>query len=571
MNNIARLLCAGALLAGAAPAHAQPSALGTWHGTLTTPGGPLTLVVTIRDAAGGTYAGDLESIDQGGGGKLPLAAVAITASTLAFTVPSIGATYEGTWKDGDGTWAGTFRQGMTLPLVLVRGAPARPVIEGLDGTWRAALRRDTTTLRLILRVRTGPRGTAATLDSPDLGALGLAVAGLARRGDSVAFGVPAGQVAFAGALGDGVRSIRGRWSRPGQADAAVTFVRDSLAPAARVRTQWPIIPQGYRAESVSFANPRDRTVTLAGTLTIPEGAGPFPAAVLISGSGPQDRDETIFGHRPFAVLADHLTRRGIAVLRYDDRGVGGSTGDHGRATSADFATDADAAVRYLLGRRDIRRDAIGLVGHSEGGMIGPIAAIENDAVAFLVLLAGPGTNTDQVMLSQRRLMGAAQGVPVEALDRTEPIMREMYRAVRAAPDSQQAATRVRAVLTPDALLALGASDAQREAIVAQVASPWMRYFLHYEPATVLSRVRVPVLAINGSLDRQVAAPENLAAMRVALARNRDATVRELPGLNHFFQTATTGAIGEYADIPETFAPSAMVLVADWIAARFGRR
>jgi len=459
---------------------------------------------------------------------------------------------------------------MTLPLLLKRGVPpATTVVDGLDGTWRGSLQRNAANLRLILHVLTTPRGTEVALDSPDLGAFGLAVQRFERIGDTVRFHVPAAQVEFVGTLREGLRAFRGRWSRPSRPDAQVTFERDSAASTARVRTQWPITPKGYHAEDVSFINPSDRAVTLAGTVTIPDGSGPFPAVVLISGSGAQDRDETVFGHKPFAVLANHLSRRGIAVLRYDDRGFGASTGDHARATSADFATDAIAAIRYLLGRADIDHTAIGFIGHSEGGIIGPIAAVENDGVDFLVLLAGPGTNTDQLMLSQRRLMGMSQGLSNVVLEKTEPAIRDILRAVRASPDSQQAVARIRTLLTSETLQALGATNAQRDAIASQYSGTWMRYFLKYEPSLFLSRLRVPVLALNGALDRQVPSAENLAAMRIALANNPDATVRELPGLNHMFQTAGTGAMAEYDSIAETFAPSAMDLLTNWILMRFG--
>jgi uncharacterized protein len=572
MRYIRSALCAGALVAiASAPLHAQDRALGDWHGVLDTPtGARLTLLVRVRGGPGESRSGDLESIDQVTGRKIPLADVTTSALQLAFAIPSINATYEGSWSDTAQAWIGTFRQGMALPLVLRRGTPPpAKVVEGLDGTWRATLQRGTANLRLMLHVQTTQYGTRARLDSPDMGAMGLQVEQIARSSDSVRFRVPMAQVQFSGALGERARSFGGTWSRPDQPDARVMFVRDSVTATAPMRTQWPIVPKGYRAEHVSFANPVDGRVTLAGTLTIPEGRGRFPAVVLISGSGPQDRDETIFGHKPFAVLGDHLSRRGIAVLRYDDRGFAESTGEHASATSADFATDANAAVRYLLGRADIDPKAIGFVGHSEGGMIGPIAAADNDRVAFLVLLAGPGTRTDQLILSQRRAMGLLQGVTDAELDRTEPFIRGLLHTMRDAADSADAMTRARAFLTPEVLTALGGASTQRDAVAARFTNPWMRYFLAYDAPAVLSRIRVPVLAINGSLDTQVPSAENLAAIRLALAKNPDATVRELPGLNHFFQTARTGAIGEYDRIAETFSPSAMQLISDWIAKRFG--
>jgi uncharacterized protein len=556
------LLAAALVVLPSIPLHAQDLA-GDWHGALSTPIGRLMLLVTIRDGADGTRTGELESIDQRAGRKIPLANVAGSADRLTFSVPAINATYDATWNASEQAWTGTFRQGGALPLTLKRGRPpALPVVAGLDGTWRGQLTRGTVNLRLVLSIRTSEYGTRVRLDSPDQGASGIEVEQLMRRSDSVWFRVPVASAEFLGAL-EG-RALRGTWSAAGTPSAPVTFTRDTAPPSARVRTQWPITAKGYRAEEVSFQNPDARGVTIAGTVTVPEGSGPFPAVVLISGSGPQDRDETLFGHKPFAVLADHLSRRGIAVLRYDDRGFGRSTGDHGSATSADFATDANAAVRYLLGRSDIDAKSIGFVGHSEGGMIAPIAAATNDRVAFLVLLAGPGTRAEQLLLSQRRLIGLSQGMTTEQLDRAEPVLRDLFRAVRDAPDSTTAVERVGALLTNEALGRLGVTSAQRDLVANQLAGAWIRYFLRYEPSMLLSRIRVPVLAINGSLDRQVPPAENLAAIRTALARNPNTTVRELPGLNHLFQTARTGALGEYETIEETFAPSAMDLIAEWV-------
>ena len=248
-------------------------------------------------------------------------------------------------------------------------------------------------------------------------------------------------------------------------------------------------------------------------MTLPEGAGPFPAAVLITGSGPQDRDQTLLGHKSFAVLADHLTRRGVAVLRYDDRGVGRSSGDFAAATSADFATDASAAVRFLLMRPEIHRDGIGFIGHSEGGMVAQIAAVSDADLDFIVLLAAPGTNMMQLAQSQERLLGLSQGVSEEDLARMQPVMTDVFTAVARSASAEDARARVRAVLTPAALVTLKATESRREQLVQQLANDWTRYLLQHKPAAFLSRIRVPVLALNGTLDHQVPADENLSAIK----------------------------------------------------------
>jgi pimeloyl-ACP methyl ester carboxylesterase len=561
-----------ALLAVALPAHAQDKVLGNWHGVLQTPIGPMTLVVMIAEDESGALRGELASPDQGPG-KMPLTTITATDRQIAFTIQSARISYEGEWVEAEQHWSGVFVQGANIPLTFRRGLPpARPVVEGLDGQWHGSVARNGVNLRLVLRVATTDRGTMVTFDSPDLGAAGLPVAGLSRRAQDVAFSVPASGARFIGTLSDDGTRIKGLWTVPGQPDTEVTFVRTRTTAERTppVRPQTPKPPFPYRAETVTFDNPVAAGVTLAGTLTLPEGAGPFPAAVLLTGSGPQDRDQTLLGHRSFAVLADHLTRHGVAVLRYDDRGVGLSTGDFAAATSADFATDATAAVRFLLTRPEIRREGIGFIGHSEGGMVAQIAAAHDADIDFVVLLAAPGTNLMQLAQSQERLLGLSQGVSEEELARMQPVMTAVFTAVATSTSAEDARARVRAVLSPGALAALKAPESRRELLVQQMANDWYRYLLQYKPAASLSRIRVPLLALNGTLDRQVPADENLSAIKTALAHNTDVTIRKLDGLNHLFQTAHTGAIGEYEDIEETIAPVVLSVVTGWIEARFKR-
>jgi pimeloyl-ACP methyl ester carboxylesterase len=572
--SIAAFLLA-ALLAPAAHAQAGPEAwTGDWHGALALPTGRLRLVLTIRQGAGGALTGEAESPDQAPGRKIPLTAIAIANGRLTFSIAAIGARYEGVRQPEARRFSGTFTQGASLPLDLARGAGAAdPVVAGLDGVWEGKVTRNGADLRLILRVVTGSRGTIALLDSPDFLAMGLAVTGLTRDGRSVSFAIPAGGTAFRGTLDEAGGRMRGTWTRPGTPDTALTFTRRQGAAAAgpAARPQMPRPPFPYRVEEVRFANMRAPGVSLAGTLTLPPGRGPFAAAILISGSGPQNRDESLFGHKPFAVLADYLTRQGIAVLRYDDRGVGTSTGTHQGATSADFATDANAAFAFLRGRPEIDRRAIGIIGHSEGGLIGPLAARDNNEVAWLVLMAGPGTDSRALMEGQRRAIGQSQGMSEAELDQSAAIGAELFAIAASDRSRAEAETAMRAALTEQAAQAAGLPLAQRDATIAQLLDPWFRCFLRYDPAPVLARLRVPVLAINGALDRQVLAGPNLAGIRAAMAGHPDLIVTELPGLNHLFQTARTGGVGEYAEIQETMAPGAMALIAAWIKARFPAR
>lgn len=554
----------------AAPALAQPPQgwTGDWHGTLSTPRGQLRILLTIGAGPDGTLTGQLESIDQAPGTKIQASAVAVADGRLTFAIPSLNATYEGSWDAAGNRFSGTFRQGSDMPLALERGPfPAAPVVQGLDGTWEGTTRRNDADLRMIVRITTGSGGTIASFDAPDMLASGLPVTGLAREGDTVRFTVPAGNTSFTGTLAG--ERLSGRWT-----DGSETvFVRrdPAVAAAAPRRPQTPQPPFPYRVEEVSIPNPRAPGVTLAGTLTLPAGPGPFPAAILITGSGGQDRDETLFGHKPFAVLADHLTRRGIAVLRYDDRGIGGSTGSFAGATSADFASDANAAFSFLAGRPGIDGRAIGFIGHSEGGMVGPIATMDNPAVAYLVLLAGPGVPIPALMDEQRRAVGTAAGASEAEIDRSAPLMADLFRTAASTLGDAEVRAALAALLTDARMTEAGMPTPTRDAIVGQMSEPWFRWFLRYDPAPALRAFRGPVLALNGALDRQVLPASNLAGIRAATAGNGDATITELPGLNHLFQTARTGGVGEYEANEETIAPVVLETVAEWIRARFPAR
>ncbi len=274
------------------------------------------------------------------------------------------------------------------------------------------------------------------------------------------------------------------------------------------------------------------------------------------------------GHKPFLVLADHLSRNGIAVLRYDDRGFGQSGGDHWAATTADFATDAAAAAAWLAQQPEIRHDAIGLIGHSEGGLMAPITARDNPDIAWMILLAAPGINMIELVATQTETMATTQGASAKELQRVMPINRRLWRIIADADTLDQAREQLDAFLTTEVLETLGAASDRKPLLIESMLRPWLRYLLRFDPAPYLRALDVPVLALNGSLDVQVTATENLAAIRSLLAEHPDATVIELGGLNHLFQTAETGALGEYRDIEETMAPLALELISNWISQRF---
>jgi uncharacterized protein len=285
--------------------------------------------------------------------------------------------------------------------------------------------------------------------------------------------------------------------------------------------------------------------------------------VLITGSGPQNRDEELMGHKPFLVLADHLTRQGIAVLRYDDRGVGKSTGSFASATSEDFAGDAWAAWQKLSTRPDIDPKRIGLLGHSEGGLIAPMLAAAHPEIAFVVMLAGPGVTGEQIMLAQSAAIMKASGAPQAAIDANVSIQKQVFAILREETSTARIVERLGAI-------PVGTKEASA-ALVKQSSSPWLRFFAFYDPAPALAKVRCPVLALGGALDLQVLPDQNLPAIESTLKQggNTDVTVVRMPGLNHLFQSAKTGLPAEYAQIEETMAPAALETITTWIRKRVG--
>lgn len=339
------------------------------------------------------------------------------------------------------------------------------------------------------------------------------------------------------------------------------------------RPQEPFPPFPYLSEAVTFHSSRD-DISFAGTLTIPSKPGKYPAVVLISGSGPQNRDSEFAGHKPFLVLSDYLTRNGIAVLRYDDRGVGQSTGNFANATSLDFSYDVESAIDYLKTRPEIQADKIGLVGHSDGGMVAPIVAARSTDVHFIVLLAGPGLQGEQLLLSRQESVEKKLGFPEAAIKNSKAQSEQIFQIVISSNNKEE----TRAALEkfskeryheiPDYAIPPGLSKDQFIAMQIDLfSSAWFKYFITYDPATTLERVKCAVLALNGALDVQVPSKDNLAAINNSLRRggNQNFMVLEIPGLNHAFQECTTGMPDEYANIEQTFSPIALAEIKNWIA------
>lgn len=564
---LAGFACAPSFARGASPpvsASAREPWIGPWHGTLDAGKRRLRLQLTIGKDASGLWQGQLESLDQAPGQGMPLSELSVGDDGLRFSLPAKGIRYEGTWEPEGDRFVGTFRQGAAFPLAFARGPfAAAPLVQGLDGAWEGTTLRNGVEMRMALRVGTGNGGTVATFDAPDMLAKAMPVTALARDGDRIRFTLPTAGVSFAGRI-EG-EELSGRWT-----DGSRSCFRRTGSSAEAVaprRPQTPRPPFPYRDLDASIPGIAAPGVTLSATLSLPDGDGPFPAAILITGSGPQDRDESAFGHKPFAVLADHLARRGIAVLRYDDRGVGRSTGRHAGATSADFANDANAAFAWLAAQPGIDANAIGFIGHSEGGIVGPLAALDNPKVAWMVLLAAPGVPIAAMLEAQRKALAQAQGRSAAEQEASEALQAGAMRIAGSTLDEAAARSALDAPLDEAAKLPPAARDAMRK----QALDPWFRWFVRHDPAPALARFPGPILALNGALDRQVLPRQNLEGIRAATASNRDAATRELAGLNHLFQTARTGGLGEYAAIEETMSPLALDAVSGWIVERYPAR
>jgi pimeloyl-ACP methyl ester carboxylesterase len=444
-------------------------------------------------------------------------------------------------------------------------APATDT-SGFVGDWAGTLTVGSTDLRVVFRLRTNADGRlTGTMDSPDQGATGIPIGRILVDADTLRLAVPSIAGRFAGVLRDSAQVLDGQWVQGGR-PLPLRLERTENAPTVR-RPQEPTLPLPYASETVTFRN-EAAGVTLAGTLTRPQTEAPVPGVVLVAGSGPSDRNATIMGHKPFLVLADALTRRGLAVLRFDERGVGQSGGTQEGATTADLSGDVEAAVEALARREGVAASEIGIIGHSEGGLIAPMVATRTDDVAFLVLLAAPGLPGDAILANQLERRIQRQG----ANRRTRALQRgtqdRIFEVLKQDADSAEIASQLERIMVQ----AQGISgEAVIEREIQRLMDPWLRFFIRHDPRPVLRKVDVPVLALAGEKDQQVAPDTNQAAIAEALNATDDSTVtvRTLDGLNHLFQTAESGAPSEYGRIEETFAPTAIDVIADWIDEQVG--
>jgi pimeloyl-ACP methyl ester carboxylesterase len=442
-------------------------------------------------------------------------------------------------------------------------------LRALLGNYTGVLSVQGAELRLFLEVKANEHDSiVARFASPDQGVDRIEIDEINIKDGKFLLKSKSIKAFFKGSFNSDKSKLEGEWNQAFMS-IPLSFDRVENLPAI-LRPQTPVPPYPYDNQEVTFQNSVSG-FKLAGTLSLPREGKNFPAIILISGSGPQDRDESLLGHKPFAVLADFLCRNGYAVLRYDDRGVGKSTGQFASATTTDFSTDAEAAFRFLKNYKKINPQQIGLLGHSEGGIVAGMIAARNSELAFLILLAGPGETGEKIILDQTELISRASGMDENQLMKDLETTRKIYSIAKKEKNRDKAFRKIKKIYLKNQddtkNEALANNNAAIDQTVNQVLSGWFLEFLKLDPADFFSKVSIPVLALNGEKDLQVPASSNLAALEQALlkAGNTRFECKVLPGLNHLFQTSTTGLPTEYSRIEETMSPTALQSILDWLS------
>jgi uncharacterized protein len=453
---------------------------------------------------------------------------------------------------------------LTLSLVFYSSYSQKIGNKRLQGSWLGKLEVNAVQLRVIFNFKFSGDSLKVTLDSPDQGAKDIPLKGGWMNEDSVFITAPLLNGHYRGLMLYGDSIIEGLWTQGFFSSALALHLLSS--PFTIHRPQEPHEPYPYKSEDLVFFN-KHAGIELAGTLTIPDGKGPFPAVVLVTGSGPQNRNEELMGHKPFLVIADYLGRNGIAVLRYDDRGTFKSKGNFANSTTFDFADDAEAAFNYLHDRKEIDPEKIGIAGHSEGGLIAPIIAARNKKVRFIILLAGPALTGREILIRQTTLISRAFGLAEDKIDSSLAINNKIYDILEKEPDSLIASQKIKQIMSER-----GTKEEKEQAgknadlMIRQVNNKWFRTFLVINPEIYLRNVQCPVLALNGANDLQVPPDEDLNAILDIMEKtgNKFYQIKKLPELNHLFQHSKTGLPSEYGQIEETFSPDALKIIVDWL-------
>lgn len=546
--------------------NAQEKSTQYWQGTLDVGGAKLTLNVEIKGEETGPSA-IVYAVEQGNA-EIPASKVEMSGEKIMLELDSIQASFEGTLDESGDVCQGAWSQGgAKLDLELRRVKSFKEETSELIEYWRGTL--DGTDLEMGLKVFQMEDGSlTAKLDSYAQGVTDLPVE-FERDGNDYQVSFPGANLEFSGTLDPTTEKISGTLTQHGN-ETALEFAKANFdeIPTYK-RPQTPQAPLPYDSEEVSFENSGD-AIRLAGTLTLPPGDGPFPVAITISGSGASDRDESNFEHKPFLIIADHLARQGIAVLRYDDRGVGESTGKYTGATSADLATDVEAGIDFLKKHPKIDASRIGLIGHSEGGLIAPMVAAKRDDVHFIVLLAGTGVDGGVILKSQSTAMLEADGESEEMLDANRKVHEAILSLIKNDPDVTHEELETASNLLIDSCEdedTRKLMEPMAKQLVAMLNSRWVGYFVRHDPVETLNQVKCHVLAMNGEKDLQVLCDLNLIPIENALREGSPASfeIVRLPNTNHMFQeTDGSGSPSEYGTIEETFSPKALKRISDWL-------
>ena len=427
----------------------------------------------------------------------------------------------------------------------------------IEGYWKGEIDLSVQKLETAFDIKAIENGYSATFDVPAQGAFDIPVDEVSFQNGQLQLKMNAMDASYSGTLKDS--SIEGNFTQRGMT-FPLNLAKAEKKEQKKARPQDPLPPFKYHIEEVTFVNEKEGN-SLVGTLTIPEGKGPFPAMVLVSGSGQQDRDEELMNHRPFWVIADYCALHGIAVLRYDDRGVGGSTGEVKNATSMDFSYDAEAAFDYLRNRKEINASKVGILGHSEGGVINFMVSARRPEVAFLVSLAGPAVNGIEVLKEQQAAILRASGMSEEMVQFSGNANAQMYDIIEASSNREEADSLLRQLLK-----GWGYNEELTEQTVSQLTMPWMYYFLRYDPTEAIVKTNCPALLLNGSKDLQVIASQNLPGYEKIIAEHgkTNLTLRELPDLNHLFQHCETGSPNEYFEIEETISSEVLEMIVGFV-------
>lgn len=548
-----------------------------WLGVLDVGVAKLRLEIRVEQPTPDSYQGIMVSLDQGNV-EIPFDSIKIVDDTLQFRIEKLHANFTGK-RTVAGDYEGIFTQfgndrELTFKLMTATSVPK--LVETWQGNMTAG--REFEFQLRIFEDKDGKR--SGVLDSFTENITGLPIELNANKESTFFnFEVEATKATYEGEYADDRKSIIGKWKQGGgEFDlkfaeielAATRTAKSGSKKSTASRPQTPKPPFDYPNIEFVVSSKTDEQIELAGTLSLPKGDGPFPAAILISGSGPQDRDCTIFGHKSFLVIADHFAKQGIAVLRYDERGVGKSKGDFTTATSEDFANDVEQLLDWLKEQPKIDKQRLVLIGHSEGGIVGPMVAARRPDVAKLVVLSGPFVDGERIVLNQSRKIAAISGASMVYLDSQETLLREViHRINKGKPTSPEIIKSIQ----DDIISKL--AEPERENFdfgsntiesLNQLSSPWFKFYLTYDPALTFDQVKCPVLVINGDKDLQVDPDLNLPVASKILQKrtNKDWEIIRPENLNHLFQTAETGSPNEYPQIEETFNLEVLQTITDWV-------